>query len=236
MWYQWYPSNNNFWQILHQASDSACRLNQDGESDTTAKRQRQCKDTERDKMVRPYGLKPELQHFTRMFHMRGTTLLRVSWYQCHFRCPSWIHLAVSLDSFHFGCLGFVWNFSYLPEVIEALGQDPRTLCALWSGTGEEDHNKKTTGRQYRNTIFLEVLPDRALHSSWPMLFFHFHSENSNCHVSVNFPESQSSLILSYDGFHLYIPLYCQNVEIKRQCGTRTRGRTRSFGVHSFLHT
>lgn len=111
-------STNNFWQVLHQASDSACRLNQDGESDTNPKRQRQCKDTERDKMVRPYGLGPELQHVTRMFHMRGITLLRVSWYQCHFRCPSWIHLAVSLDSFHFGCLGFAWIiFSYLPALL-----------------------------------------------------------------------------------------------------------------------
>ena len=61
--------------------------------------------------------------------------------------------------------GISLTFQLCFEVIEALGQDPRTLCALWSGTGEEDHNKKTTGRQYRNTIFLEVLPDRAFHSS-----------------------------------------------------------------------
>ena len=40
------------------------------------------------------------------------------------------------------CMDISLTFQLCFEVIEAPGQDPRTLCALWSGTGEEDHNKK----------------------------------------------------------------------------------------------
>lgn len=85
------------------------------------------------------------------------------------------------------CMDISLTFQLCFEVIEAPGQDPRTLCALWSGTGEEDHNKKTTGTHHRTTIFLQVLSDRAFHSRWPMFFFHFHSENSNCSCVSQFP-------------------------------------------------
>ena len=180
--------------------------------------------------------------------MRGTTLLRVSyvsWYQCHFRCPSWIHLAVSLDSFHFECLGFAWIF-LLPSsfALKWLKRQDR-IHAHFARFGQVQvrktiikRYKKITGRHHRNTIFLQVLSDRAFHSSWPMFFFIFILKNSHCSCVSQFPWVTVKLEFSYDGFHLYIPLYCQNVEIKRQCGTRTRGQTaieRSFGVHSFLH-
>lgn len=87
------------------------------------------------------------------------------------------------------CMNISLTFQLCLEVIEAPGQDPRTLCALWSGTGEEDHNRKTKGRHPRNTIFLQVLPDRAFHSSWPMLIFVSIQKFLVVHVSVNFPES-----------------------------------------------